>query len=166
MREPTCKVCTHIERPEIDRQLASGDTNRGIGEKYGIGKDSVRRHRERHLAPALKSVSTRRETQGAVRASDRAEDLYQKASRILETAEEAGQGALALSAIKELRATVELLAKLSGELDDRPQVNIVNVQSSPEWLAIQAQMMQALTSYPDARIAVAGALEQMPEVSS
>lgn len=166
MREPTCKVCQHIERPEIDRQLASGGTNRGIGEKYGISKDSVRRHRERHLAPALKSVSTRRETQGAVRASDRAEDLYQKASRILETAEDAGQGALALSAIKELRATVELLAKLSGELDERPQVNIVNVQQSPEWLAIQAQMMQALTAYPDARIAVAGALEEMPEVSS
>lgn len=166
MREPTCKVCAHHERPEIDRRLASGGTNRGMAEEYGMSRDSVRRHRERHLSPALKSVATRRETAGAVKASDRAEQLYEKASRILETAEDAGQGQLALSAIKELRATVELLAKLSGELDERPQVNVVNVQSSPEWLAIQGQLMQALTSYPDARIAVAGALEQMPEVSS
>lgn len=162
--EPKCRVCTHPERPEIDRQLAAGTSNPGIAAKYGMSRDSVRRHRDRHLSPALKAVATRRETQGAVKAADRAEQLYGKAEAILEAAEDAGQGQLALGAIKELRATVELLAKLSGELDERPQVNVVNVSASPEWLAIQSAMLEALASFPDARVAVAGALESMPEL--
>ncbi|WP_155838708.1 hypothetical protein [Arthrobacter castelli] len=166
MAEPRCTVCRHHDRPEIDRQLAGGASNLGTAEKFGMSKDSVRRHRERHLSAALKAVATRRETQGAVKASDRAEELYSKAQRILEAAEEAGQGQLALGAIKELRATVELLAKLSGELDERPQVNVLNVQSSPEWLAIQGRMLEALAPFPDARVAVAGALEDMGEVEA
>lgn len=166
MAEPRCRVCSHPQRPEIDRRLAQGTTNPTIAAEFGMSRDSVRRHRDRHLSAALKAVATRRETAGAVKASDRAEELYVKAYGILEAAEEAKQGSLALAAIKELRATVELLAKLSGELDERPQVNIVNVQSSPEWLAITARMLEALAPFPDARIAVAGALEELPEVES
>lgn len=98
---------------------------------------------------------------GAQKAVDRAEELYVKASAILEGAEQEGQGALALSAIKELRATVELLAKLTGELDERPQVNVLNVSSSPEWLAIQQAMLESLAPFPEARIAVAGTLEEL-----
>ncbi|MGO2773954.1 MAG: hypothetical protein ACTIB2_11175 [Brachybacterium tyrofermentans] len=166
MSEVRCKVCSHPDRPEVDRLLAQGATNTGTARQFGVSSDSVRRHRDRHLSSALKAVATRRETAGAVKASDRAEELYVKAQGILEAAEEARQGSLALAAIKELRATVELLAKLSGELDERPQVNIVNVQSSPEWLAIQSQMLEALAPFPDARVAVAGALEELPEVES
>ena len=166
MAEPRCRVCSHPQRPEIDRRLAQGTTNPTIAAEFGMSRDSVRRHRDRHLSSALKAVATRRETAGVVKASDRAEELYVKARSILDSAEEAGQGSLALAAIKELRATVELLAKLSGELDERPQVNVVNVQASPEWLAIQAQMLSALAPYPEARVAVAGALEEMPEVES
>lgn len=163
MSEPKCRVCSHHDRPEIDRQLAAGLSNTGCAERFGMSKDSVRRHRDRHLSAALKAVATRRETQGAVKASDRAEELYGKASAILEAAEQAGQGQLALAAIKELRATVELLAKLSGELDERPTVNVLNVSSSPEWLGIQSKMLGALAPFPEARMAVAGALEDMGE---
>lgn len=166
MSDARCKVCSHQDRPEIDRQLVAGLSNSGAGEKFGMSRDSVRRHRERHLSPALKAVATRRETQGVVKAADRAEELYGKAQGILESAEEAGQGQLALGAIKELRATVELLAKLSGELDERPTVNVLNVSSSPEWLQIQSAMMQALQPYPDARVAVAGTLADMGEVEA
>lgn len=166
MAEGRCKVCSHPERPEIDQRIAEGASNPTVAAEFGVSKDSVRRHRDRHVSESLKALSTRRETAGAVRATDRAEELYVKARGILEAAETAGQGQLALAAIKELRATVELLAKLSGELDERPQVNVLNVQSSPEWLAIQAQMLEALAPFPDARVAVAGALEELPEVES
>lgn len=164
MGEPRCKVCGHPDRPEIDRELAGGLSNQGAAEKWGLSKDSVRRHRQAHLSAALKAVATRRETQGVVKAADRAEELYSKAYGILEAAEQEKQGALALSAIKELRATVELLAKLSGELDERPQVNVLNVSSSPEWLGIQTAMLGALAPFPDARVAVAAALEDLGEL--
>ena len=165
MSEPRCTVCRHPDRPEIDRQLAGGMSNLGVAEKWALSKDSVRRHRATHLSAALKAVHTKRETAGATKAVDRAESLYAKASKILEAAEEGGQGQLALAAIKELRATVELLAKLSGELDERPQINVLNVAASPEWLATQSAMLAALAPFPEARLAVAGALEDMGEVA-
>lgn len=61
---------------------------------------------------------------------------------------------------------MELLAKLTGELDERPQVNVLNVSASPEWLGIQSSMLEALAPYPEARTAVAGALTDLGEVES
>jgi hypothetical protein len=52
--------------------------------------------------------------------SDAFEELYSKARGILDDAENDGQIALSLQAIAEVRRTVELLAKLTGEIDERP----------------------------------------------
>lgn len=161
MTESKCSVCRHPERDTLERELIAGLTLRDAADKYALGKDALGRHKRNHLSKALKAVQERREMAGAQKAVDRAEELYVKASAILEGAEQEGQGALALSAIKELRATVELLAKLTGELDERPQVNVLNVSSSPEWLAIQQAMLESLAPFPEARIAVAGTLEEL-----
>lgn len=46
-----CKVCAHPAVDEIDVALASGEvSNRAIARQYGLQKDSVRRHRNSHLA--------------------------------------------------------------------------------------------------------------------
>ena len=45
---------------------------------------------------------------------------------------------------------------LLGDLDDRP---VVNVLVSPEWQQVRAQILAALDPYPEARFAVAGALQ-------
>lgn len=156
-----CTVCRHLDRETLDRELAGGLTLREAADKYGLNKDAISRHKRNHLSKALQVVQERRETAGAQKAVDRAEQLYGKASGILERAEIEGNGALSLAAIKELRATVELLAKLTGELDERPQVNVLNVSSSPEWLAIQQAMLESLAPFPEARIAVAGTLEEL-----
>jgi hypothetical protein len=59
---------------------------------------------------------------------------------------------LMLKAVAQLRPSVELLAKLVGELDDRP---IVNVTLSPEWQRIRGGLLEALGPYPEARRAAA-----------
>ena len=46
--------------------------------------------------------------------------------------------------------TIELLAKLTGELDERAQVNIV---LSPQWLTIRLAILEALEPFPGARMA-------------
>ncbi len=43
----------------------------------------------------------------------------------------------------------------SGELDDRPQVNVL---VAPEWLAVRSAVLAALAPYPAARVAVANRL--------
>jgi hypothetical protein len=157
--ESRCKVCTHPDRPEIDADLAGGQSNLAVADAYSLSKDSVRRHRASHLSPSLKAVAAKRETAGAVKAIDRVEDLYARASGILEAATADGQAGVSLAAVRELRGLVELLAKLTGELDKRPQVQILNVSTSPEWGEIRGRLLGALSPYPDAAAAVAQALQ-------
>jgi hypothetical protein len=94
-----------------------------------------------------------------VRAVDRAEHLYAKAEAILSAAQADGNAGLSLSALRELRGIVELLAKLSGELDERPTVQVLNVSTSPEWGELRGLILGALRPFPEAAQAVAGAIE-------
>jgi hypothetical protein len=83
-------------------------------------------------------------------------DLQERALAILDKAEEAGELRTALGAIREARGNLELLAKLLGELDERP---VVNLSVSPEWLELRAVIVTALEPHPEALRAVVGALE-------
>jgi hypothetical protein len=62
---------------------------------------------------------------------------------------------LVLKTADRLRAQTELLAKLLGELDERPQVTLV---TAPEWLQLRAALLDALRPHPEARSAVAARL--------
>ena len=63
---------------------------------------------------------------------------------------------LALKAIARAEKQLELQARLIGELKDAPTINIV---LSPAWVAIQNAVVVALDPWPEARLAVAAALE-------
>lgn len=154
-----CGGCAHPEREALDAALVSGQTDTAVAERFGLTRDAVGRHRRGHLSPALKAVAAERETAGARTALDRLEALHDRAERVLAAAEAEGKAALSLQAIRELRSTVELIAKLTGELDDRPQVQVLNVTASPEWDALRGVVLTALRPFPDAGRAVALALE-------
>jgi hypothetical protein len=62
---------------------------------------------------------------------------------------------LILKTAAQLQNQTELLAKLLGELNDAPQVNVT---ISPEWQTVRAVLLAALAPYPDARTAVAARL--------
>jgi hypothetical protein len=65
---------------------------------------------------------------------------------------------LVLKTAARLQPQIELLAKLIGELDERPQVNIL---VSPEWIAVRAVVLEPLAPYPEARAVVARRLRQL-----
>ncbi len=44
-----CSVCAHPERERIDREFARGKGTVVLGRQYGLTKDALRNHRERHL---------------------------------------------------------------------------------------------------------------------
>ena len=75
------------------------------------------------------------------------------------TAEEGKDLRIALGAIREARGCVELLGKLAGELQDGATVNVF---ISAEWQTVQTAILDALAPHPDARIAVAMALREIP----
>ncbi len=76
---------------------------------------------------------------------------------ILKTAEEQADLRTALAAIREARGNLELLGKLAGQLHEQ-ELRIAVVTASPDWLRLRGAILLALDPYPDARLAVVGAL--------
>ncbi len=153
----TCTVCTHPQRPEIDRALVDGITYRMISDRYGLSETSLKRHRKEHLPSHVAKA------QEAAKVAD-ADDLLQqlkalrnKAIGILQKAETAGDYRTALQGIREARGCIEVLMEVEGELDRRPTFSVT---VSPQWIEIRTVILGSLREYPEAATAVAAALIQ------
>ena len=116
----------------------------------------MRRHKGKHLPARLAMARAAEEVAEADTLLGQVKGLQGRAYALLDKAEEAGELRTALSAIREARGNLELLAKLLGELDERP---VVNLNVSPEWLELRAVIVGALGSHPEALRDVVGALE-------
>jgi hypothetical protein len=151
----SCTVCTHEARAEIDRALVAGETFRHIAARFDTSTGALQRHKADHLPVKLAKAQEAEEVAQADDLLGQVRDLQGRALAILGKAEEAGELRTALSAIREARGNLELLAKLLGELDDRPQVNVL---VSPEWLELRTVIVGALEPHAEAQRAVLGAL--------
>jgi hypothetical protein len=152
----SCTVCEHPSREAIDRALVGDASNRSVASLYDVSEAAVRRHKANHLPAKLVMAQAAEEVAQADTLLGQVRDLQQRALEILDKAEEAGELRTALGAIREARGNLELLAKLLGELDDRPQINVL---VSPEWLELRAVIVGALDPHPEARGAVLAAIE-------
>jgi hypothetical protein len=153
----SCTICEHPEREAIDQALVAGVSSTEISGRYRtIGERAVRRHKANHLPAKLVMAQQAEEVAEAGDLLDQVRDLQARTLAILEAAEETSQHRTALAAIREARSNLELLAKLLGELDDRPQINVL---ISPEWLELRAVIVGALEPHSEARGAVLAAIE-------
>jgi hypothetical protein len=155
-----CTVCTHPELEAINRALVEGTPNRRIASHHDVTERAVRNHKASHLPATLVKAQEAEEIAEADGLLSHVKDLQTRALSILDKAEAADELRTALGAIREARGNLELLAKLLGELDERPQVNIL---IAPE---IRDVIVQALRPYPEARQSVANALAEIEEVAS
>lgn len=138
--------------------LISGASLGEASKRFGVSKDSLSRHANRHLSPALVAMRSAARKPKQESLQERIEGLIARAETIYEAAAEGGRGAQALAAVKELRGCLELLGKATGELRESPQV-VVNLQSSEEWQQLRSALLAALLPFPEARIAAAAVLE-------
>ena len=152
----SCSICEHPKRAAIDEALVGGASNRSLASLYDVSEAAVRRHKGNHLPAKLVMAQAAEEVAQADDLLDQVRDLQQRTLAILETAEKTKQHRTALAAIREARSNVELLAKLLGQLDERP---VVNLTLSPEWLELRAVIVGALDAHPHARQSVLRALE-------
>lgn len=151
-----CSICTHPDREAIDRFLVSGSSNLSLSSLFDVSEAAVRRHKANHLPASLVKAHEAEEVSRADGLLEDVRSLQDRALAILDRAEGSGDLRTALSAIREARANLELLAKLLGELRDAPAVN---VHLSPEWIELRSLVVVALEPFPEAREAVAMALE-------
>ncbi len=150
----TCTICAHEQRAEIDAALLAGEPYRVIAQRYAASEDAVYRHKG-HLPRLIVKAHEAQEVAQADTLLEQVLSLKARALSILDKAEDAGDLRTAVSAIREARATVELFAKLSGELQQEGTVNLV---VNAEWLTLRAVVIGALQPYPDAAGAVTRAL--------
>jgi len=151
----TCTLCSHPERPEIDRALVGGASNRSIALHLGVSHMAVQRHRA-HLSARLVRAREAKAEREARSLLDQMDEHLARAKDVLDRVVPK-QGRIrafeAAAALREVRETLMSIGKLTGELrsDTRVQVNIIQ---SPEWLALQERLLAVLRRFPDARAAV------------
>jgi hypothetical protein len=148
-----CTICHHEERDEIDRQLSGGGAIGAIGAEWGVSTDALKRHKANHLLPEMREKLVADPDLRDVDVLAEMKGLYARMKGHLERVEETDNWQAIKAFHSEARADLELLAKLIGQLDERPQVNVL---ISP---TVQTAIIAALEPYPEARLAVANALE-------
>ncbi len=152
----TCTVCAHRERHAIDAAIVAGTPNRRIATQHGLSEAAVRRHAAEHLPASLVAAAGAEETRQALDVLQQLKTINGAALTVLRDARAAQDGDLALKAIDRIQRQIELQAKLLGELDERP---VVNILVAPEWHALRARIVVALAAYPEARYALAEVLD-------
>jgi len=136
-----CTITAHPQRDAIDAALLAGQSLRDIARQYRVGKDAIARYRNERMPVPLAVAKKSAEVARGVSVLEQIRVLATDAQRIGNRAEAEGDLRTALMGVRELVRIVELQAKLSGELDERPQVNLV---IAPEWLTVRGAIFAAL----------------------
>jgi hypothetical protein len=172
-----CTVCAHPQRLAIDKAIVSGTPYRNLAETFGLTASSIGRHRLVHLPARLARALAARESDRAAalerqRTAHEAErtgqalDVLQQLKiinsaclEVLKNARESKRDGTLLQAVDRIHRQIELQARLLGDLETAPQVNIL---LAPEWTEVRQLIFVALAPHPEARAAVAEALKALP----
>ena len=117
----TCTICRHEQRTEIEIAIVRRAPYRDIEGRFKVSKSAVARHAEVHLPEALAKSEEARKVADADTVLQQMVHLRDKALGILDRSEEAEDSKTALQAIREARSCVELIAKVTGELDEKSE---------------------------------------------
>ena len=112
----TCTICASPQHQAIDQSLVAGTPYRAVAERFAASPPSVYRHQQGHLPATLLKAREAQEVAHADGLLAQIGSLQQKALEILARAECTGDLRSALAALRELRGTVELTAKLTGQM--------------------------------------------------
>jgi hypothetical protein len=150
--------------------------------KFGLDKDSIHRHWHRHVSDELKANYLA----GPVQLQDLAAKAAEQGGSVLDhlhavrvilmghlaSVTEAGDGRAAAYIAGRLTSTLEVIAKVSGELGDLARSTTFNITNnvalieSPAFAKVQAAILRALADHPDARAAVVAALRGLDQDSA
>ena len=118
----TCTVCAHPDKEAINKELVNGTPYRHIAARFDTSTGALQRHKQDHLPVALAMAKEAEEVAQADDLLGQLVGLQGKALSILDTAEQAGDLRVALAALREVRATMELVGKVTGELVSKKEL--------------------------------------------
>jgi hypothetical protein len=164
-----CLCCTSPHRREIDLALTARVGIDTIAKRFGVSRDSVKRHSWHHLSalqraalathlrPSAIDLDALREQEGS---SLLGQLLAQRATlqTIGAAAFEAKQYQTAISAERAVTDNLDLLSKVLGLIINKSETKSTALLLTPDYLAFRATMLEALKPYPAAMAAVGKAL--------
>ena len=119
----TCTVCQHPELHAITADLMARTPYRTIERRYSVSRSAIDRHVNQHVSKAFRQLAAAEKLTDAATVAEpvlsEMRKLNARALRILADAETAKDRPTALHAIRECRRNLELIARLTGELDPR-----------------------------------------------
>ncbi len=152
----TCTICSHAQRQAIDTALIAHDSLRDIAGRYGVSKSAVERHKDDHLPARMVKAHERHDVRQAIDIVQQLKAVNTACWQVLSDARASRDGELVLKASDRIAKHIELQAKLIGELEQEGTTTIIINQQVQHYTVV---LMQALAPFPDARAAVAAALE-------
>lgn len=166
MKAGPCTVCAHEKRDELERDLASGVSQRVVAKWFGISFSAVGRHARNHLPGRLAERLKAHAEEGHGIASrsvlDRLREIHGETWALAKSLQGKKDTETRLRVIQRLERQLELEARLLGEIDGGASV-VVNLSASTEWASVRAVILETLDAFPEARLAVAFALQAASE---
>ena len=156
-----CETCGHPECNDINLALLSGETLRSIAQRTGLSHSSISRHKLNCLPQDLLQARLSKNLLDSDFLLAKASKLFRAVEQALEKAQQTGTTSSVLAAAREIRPTLELLAKFSTQsktTTEQPDIRI-----TAEFSGLRTAILAALQPYPEARVAVAAALSMQIE---
>jgi hypothetical protein len=141
-----CTVCTWPPRTRaaVEKAIEGRTPYAKIAERFNkphrpVSKSAIRRHGKHILAPGVRPTHQAPAIMPGASLTDRTEQLIAELQAIVEASKATGQLVPAIGALREIRANLEQLGKLSGELQSQ-NINFFNVEFTEERIK---EMVQA-----------------------
>ena len=126
-----CCICNHDRRQEIEHTLLRGESHRAVAQQFTVSRGAVARHLK-HVSTALTEARKLREVEDGKSVWIQVRELNIQAEQLRAKADRAGDYRAALAALREKTRIVELEARLTGQLNEKPETKIVNVTLDAE----------------------------------
>lgn len=116
-----CQTCSHPRRPAIDRAILRGESDAAIAREFSLDANTVRRHRLKHVGPALALARERESAADPARYGDgllgEVKKLHSACLEIMQEAWIAGEMRVMLDAIGRATKLLEVQGKILGQID-------------------------------------------------
>lgn len=155
-------MCKHPDREELERKIAAKELSMTAAAKLAnSNKATVSRHMRNCVASrvreSMKPEPIKVEGLNVVNALTTS---HEKTLEILADALREGDRRTALLALQTEIKQLELTAKLTGQLNEAPQLNLL---MSPAYVQLKQTLMEKLLPFPEARLALSEALTKLAE---
>lgn len=119
----TCGACKHDQRDRIADLLLRRTPMSKISAETGLSIATIHRHKQ-HISSMMVPATRAREAADAQSLLDRVENLIAQSQTIAVQAQKKKEWRAATMALREVRGCLELLARLSGELQAATNISL------------------------------------------